>query len=79
MSGSVEVREGVAVRARVAAADVAAGQTHAQMRPRVLSEFRALLAITRCQGLGFNPGSFTVGREVLACFGDRCGVRIAPT
>jgi len=79
MSGLVKVREGVAVRARVTAADVAAGQTHAQMRPRILAEFRALLAIARSHGLGFNPGSFTVGREVLACFWDRCGVRVAPT
>jgi hypothetical protein len=79
MTGLVEVFEGVLVRARIAAADVAAGQTHPQVRPRVLAELRAVLAFARCLGLGLHPGSFTVRGEVLARFGDHCGVRIAPT
>jgi hypothetical protein len=44
MTGLVEVFEGVPVRARIATTDVAAGQTHPQVRPRVLAELRALLA-----------------------------------
>jgi hypothetical protein len=75
MTGLVEMFGGVPVRARVAAADVPAGQTHPQVRPRGFPEFRALLAYARCQRLGLDD----VGREVLACFGDRFGVRIAPT
>jgi hypothetical protein len=75
MTGLVEVFEGVLVRARIAAADVAAGQTHPQVRPRVLAELRALLAFARCLGLGLHD----VRGEVLARFGDHCGVRIAPT
>ena len=75
MSGLVEVFGGVPVRARVAAANVAAGQTHPQVRPRTLAEFRALLALAGCQRLGVDD----LCLEVLARFGDRCGVRIAPT
>jgi hypothetical protein len=75
MTGVVEVFFCVPMRARVAAADVAAGQAHAQMRPRALAELRALLAFARRKRFGIND----VGREVLARFGDHCGVRIAPT
>jgi hypothetical protein len=75
MTGLVEVFFCVPMRARVAAADVAAGQAHAQMRPRALAEFRALLTLARRKRFGLND----VGREVLTRFGDRRGVRIAPT
>jgi len=75
MTGLVEVFFGVPMRARVATADVAAGQAHGQMCPRALAEFRALLTLARCKRFGLND----VGREVLAHFGDRCRVRIAPT
>jgi hypothetical protein len=68
MTGLVEVFEGVPVRARIAAADVAAGQTHPQVRPRVLAKFRALPALAGGRRLGLND----LGREVFARFGDRC-------
>jgi hypothetical protein len=78
MAGLVEMFGRMPVRARVAAANVAAGQTQPQMRPRTLAKFRASLAIAGRQRLGVNPAPFTVGREVLARLGDRCGARIAP-
>jgi hypothetical protein len=75
MTGLVEMFGGVPVRARVAAADVAARQTHPPVRPSSLAEFRALLAFAGCQRLGVSD----LGREVLARFGDRFRVRLAPT
>jgi hypothetical protein len=44
MTGLVEVFQGVLVRAGIATADLAAGQTHPQVCPCVLAEFRARLA-----------------------------------
>ena len=51
MSGLLEVRGGVLVRARVAAADVAARQAHPQVRPGGLAVFGAFLAAARRQRL----------------------------
>jgi hypothetical protein len=75
MTGLVEVFQGVPVRARIATTDAAAGQTHPQVRPGVLAKFRAPLAFARCLRLGLHD----LRGEVLARFGDHCGVRIAPT
>lgn len=52
MAGLMEVFVRVLVRARVAASDVAAGQAHAQVRPRILTELIALLAFAGCARLG---------------------------
>jgi len=73
MAGLVEVLVCVLVRARVAASDMAAGQAHAQVRPRRLTELVALLAFARRAGLRLDD----IGRKVLACVGDRRGIRFA--
>jgi hypothetical protein len=58
------------MRARIAAADVAAGQAHAQVRPCTLVELVALLAFAGRESFRLDPG-FGVGGEMFACFGDR--------
>jgi hypothetical protein len=58
--------------ARIAAADMAAGQAHPQVRPCSLAELVALLAFARRERFRLDPG-FSVGGEMLACFGDRRG------
>jgi hypothetical protein len=60
------------VWARIAAPDVATRQAHAQVCPRSLTEFLALLAFAGRQRLRLDPG-FSDGGEVFACFGDRRG------
>jgi hypothetical protein len=67
MAGLMEVNVCMLVRARVAASDVAAGQAHAQVRPRILPELVARLAFAGCARLRFSD----IGRQVVACFGDR--------
>ena len=75
MTGLVEVFAGVPVRARIAAADMAAGQAHPQVRPRALAELPATLAFAGCQRLGVDD----VRGEVLARFRDRSGALDALT
>jgi hypothetical protein len=72
MTGRVEVFARVLMRARIAAADVAAGQAHAQVRPCTLAEFVALLAFAGRERFRLDPG-FSFGGEMFACFGDRRG------
>ena len=74
MTGPMEVFGGVLMRARVAAADVAARHTHPQMRPRGLTELCTPLAFASRQRLRFDD----LGGKVLARFGDRRGARVAP-
>jgi hypothetical protein len=76
MSGGMEVFARVLMRARIAAADVAARQAHAQVRPRSLTEIVALLAFAGRDGLRLDPGS-SIGGEVFACSGGLCGAGIA--
>jgi hypothetical protein len=64
------------VWARIAAANMAARQAHAQVRPRVLAVLVALLAFARRLGCGLDLGC-SVGGEVFACFGDRRGAGTA--
>jgi hypothetical protein len=68
----------VLMRARIAAPDVAARQAHAQVRPRTLTELVAALAFAGCEWLRLHTGS-SIGGEVFACVGDRCGVGVAAT
>ena len=77
MTGRVEVFARMLVWARIAAADMAARQAHAQVRPRVLTELVALLAFAGRERFRLDRG-LRVGGEVFACFGDRRGVGIAP-
>ena len=68
----------VLMRARITAPDVAAGQAHPQVRPRVLAVLVALLAFAGRERFRFGPGCG--GRsEVFACIGDRHGAGIAAT
>ena len=60
----------VLMRARIATPDVAAGQAHPQVRPRVLAVLVALLAFAGGEWFRFAPGCCGLG-EVFACFGDR--------
>ena len=53
MAGLAKVFAGVLVWARIAAADVAAGQAHPQMRPGVLAQLGAVLALPGGKRLGF--------------------------
>jgi hypothetical protein len=76
MTGRMEMFARVLMRARIAASDVAAGQAHAQVRPRVLTVLVALLAFAGRQWFRLDPGC-SVGGKVFACFGDRCGADIA--
>jgi hypothetical protein len=73
MARLMEMFVRVLVWARVAASDVAAGQTHTQVRPRILTELVALLAYPWRARLRVCD----IGRKVLACVGDRRGVRFA--
>ena len=75
MIGRMEVFARVLVRARVAAADVPAAQAHAQVRPRLVTEFDALLAFAGGKRFRLEPG-FSLGGEMFACLGDRRGVGI---
>jgi hypothetical protein len=67
----------VSVWARIAAADMAAGQAHTQVRPRSLTEFVALLAFAGGERFRLAGGCSSDG-EVFACSGDRRRVGIAP-
>jgi hypothetical protein len=77
MTGRVEMFARMLMRARIAASDVAARQTHAQVRPRRLTELVALLTFARSERLRLNPG-LRIGREVFACIGDRWGIGVIP-
>ena len=77
MSGGMEMFARVLMRARITAADVAARQAHAQVRPCVLTEFVALLAFAGCERVRLDRG-LRVGREVFTCIGDRWGVGVIP-
>jgi hypothetical protein len=78
MIGRVEMFARVLMRARIAAADVAAGQAHAQVRPSALAELVALLTFAGSERFRLNPG-FSVGGEMLADFGDRRGGGLTAT
>jgi hypothetical protein len=75
MTGRMEVFARVLMRARIAAADVPAGQAHAQVRPRLVTEFDALLAFAGCKRFRLDPGC-SLGDEMFACLGDRRGACI---
>jgi len=76
MPGRVEMFARVLMRARIAARNVATRQAHAQVRPRSLTEFVALLAFAGRELFRLDLGS-SVGGKVFACFGDRCGAGVA--
>jgi hypothetical protein len=77
MTCGMEMFARMLMRTGIAAPDVAACQTHAQVRPRGFTEFVALLAFAGCERLRLNPGTL-LGREVFACIGDRYGVCVIP-
>ena len=62
MAGRVEVFARVLVWARIAAADVTAGQAHPQMRPRVLTALVALLALAGGKRLGLGEDAAAASR-----------------
>jgi hypothetical protein len=66
----------VLMGARITAPDVAAGQAHPQVRPRILTVLVALLAFAGRDWFRVEPGC-SIGGEVFACSGDRCGADIA--
>lgn len=70
MTCRMEMFARVLMRARVTAPDVAAGQAHPQVRPRVLAVLVALLAFAGRQWFRFDRGCNGRG-EVFACIGDR--------
>jgi hypothetical protein len=72
VTGRVEMFAGVLMRARITAADVAAGQAHAQVSPRTLAELVALLAFAGRERFRLDPGFSVVGK-MFAGFGDRRG------
>jgi len=76
MTCRMEVFARVLMGARITAPDVAAGQAHPQVRPRALTVLVALLAFARREWFRLNRGC-SVGGEVFACIGDRCGADIA--
>jgi len=76
MTCRMEMFARVLMRARVTTPDVAAGQAHPQVRPRVLAVLVALLAFAGDQWFRFGPGCCGLGK-VFACFGDRRGAGIA--
>ena len=76
MTGRAEMFARMLVWARIAAADMAARQAHAQVRPRVLIVLVALLAFAGRERFRLDRGC-GVGSEVFACIGDRRGVGIA--
>ncbi len=67
MTGLREVFAGVLVWAGIAASDVPTCQAHAQVRPRVLTVFFAVLAMSRRARIRL--GGINRGFEVFACFG----------
>ena len=77
MAGRVEMFARMLVWARIAAPDVAAGQAHAQVRPRALTELLALLAFAGRQRFRLH-GGLRVGGEVFACIDDGWGVGFVP-
>jgi hypothetical protein len=77
MTAGVEMFARMLVRARIAAPDVAAGQTHAQVRPRTLTDLFALLAFAGCQRFRLGRG-LRIGGQVFACVEDRWGVGNIP-
>lgn len=78
MTGRMEMFARVLMWTGIAAADVAACQAHAQVRPGVLAVLVALLTFARRERFRLDVGC-GVGREVFACIGDRsgCGVTAA--
>jgi hypothetical protein len=66
----------VLMGARITAPDVAAGQAHPQVRPRILTVLVALLAFAGRDWFRLEPGC-SIDGEVFACFGHRCGADIA--
>ncbi len=76
MTGRAEMFARMLVWARIAAADMAARQAHAQVRPRVLTVLVALLAFAGRERFRLDQGC-GVGVEVFACIGGRRGVGIA--
>jgi len=70
MTGRAEMFARMLVWARIAAADMAARQAHAQVRPRVLTVLVALLAFAGCERFRLDPGS-SLGGEMFAYLGDR--------
>ena len=76
MTGRAEMFARMLVWARIAAADMAARQAHAQVRPRVLTVLVALLAFAGRERVRLDRGC-GVGGQVFACIEDRRGVGIA--
>jgi hypothetical protein len=74
MTCRMEMFARVLMRARVTTPDVAAGQAHPQVRPRVLAVLVALPAFAGGEWFWFGPGC-CLG-EVFACLGDRRGAGI---
>jgi hypothetical protein len=72
MTGGMKMFARVLVWAGIAAPDVAARQAHAQVRPRALTEFVALLAFAGCQRLRLVRG-LRIGGQVFTCVGDSRG------
>ena len=64
-----EVFARVLARTGIAAADMAAAEAHAQVRPRVLTVLGALLAVAGRERFRIDD----IGGKVLARCGDRCG------
>ena len=75
MTCRMEMFARVLMGARVATPDVAAGQAHPQVRPRVLAVLVALLAFAGGEWFRFDPGCCGLG-EVFTCSGDRRGAGI---
>ncbi|OLT97943.1 hypothetical protein BKG60_03800 [Mycobacterium syngnathidarum] len=72
MPGLLKMLGGMLMRARVTATDVAARQTHPQMRPVVLAELFAVLALSGRQRL------WLVNRRVEMFTGARRRSLLAP-
>ena len=75
MTCRMEMFARVLMRARITTPDVAAGQAHPQVRPRVLAVLVALPAFAGGQWFRFGTGCCGLGK-VFACFGDRREARI---
>jgi hypothetical protein len=75
MTGRMEMFDRMLMRARITAADVAARQAHAQVRPRSLTVLVALLTFCRRVGVRLDPGC-SLGGEMFACLGDRHGAGV---
>ena len=78
MTCRMEMFARVLMWARVTAPDMAAGQAHPQVRPRVLTVLVALLAFAGRERFRFGPGCSGRG-EVFACIGDHRGAGVAAT